>query len=264
MKYLKYLVVTLLLCFPFSVFAVEVEPTMNCDKSLLSINETTTCTVTVDVQNGGIKAFQANIDISSNLELSNVSVLETWNNSSSNNMISVQTESPQSGSLSIATFQVTAKSVIPETSESIRLTNISITDENDTPSSYDSITKTIRVPSNNASLQSLTIDSGILLPNFDPDILEYTVDGYEKDSITIGATAHQNASITGTGKKSLQYGENIFEIVVKAEAGNTKTYRVIVTRVDNRSSDTSLKSLTVNETSIDLIAGVKNYKVNLS
>ncbi|MDR2009342.1 MAG: T9SS type A sorting domain-containing protein [Bacteroidales bacterium] len=99
-----------------------------------------------------------------------------------------------------------------------------------------SITKTINVLNNDATLSNLTVSEGILDPEFDPQTFIYTVNiEPEIETIEISATpGDSNATISedsDTGTQSLDYGENIFSIMVTAEDGEaTETYTVKVVR----------------------------------
>ncbi len=76
----------------------------------------------------------------------------------------------------------------------------------------------------NGKLQTLT-------PTFEQNVYEYRVEvetGVR--NVQISATAEEGATITGIGNKTLQVGDNTFEIVVKAENGEELTYKVIVHR----------------------------------
>lgn len=81
-------------------------------------------------------------------------------------------------------------------------------------------------------LKSLTISKGTLSPKFDADKTEYEVEvENEIEKIKISATAKDTeATVKGTGEKTLKEGKNSFGIVVVAENGRTKTYTVVVTR----------------------------------
>jgi len=84
-----------------------------------------------------------------------------------------------------------------------------------------------------AVLSALTVTPGTLVPTFDPAVTSYTVSvASDVTEIQIQATANDaQASVTGTGTKTLVYGSNIFNIKVTAEDGTTeKTYNVTVTR----------------------------------
>ncbi len=89
----------------------------------------------------------------------------------------------------------------------------------------------VNVKSDNSSneLTSLIVDKGELKPAFDSKQKLYTVDLDEtEDSITISATG--NNKITGDGKKNLDVGVNVFEIVSTDNDGNENVYRVVVNR----------------------------------
>ena len=87
--------------------------------------------------------------------------------------------------------------------------------------------------SNNAYLGSLTVNFGTLVPSFNPEITDYTVNVNNSVSvITITAEpAEGDAVISGNGQRSLKAGNNIFKIEVTAPSGTiTKTYTVVVVR----------------------------------
>jgi hypothetical protein len=86
---------------------------------------------------------------------------------------------------------------------------------------------------NNDNLKSLTVDMGTLVPEFNPNITNYSVT-VENDvtNITIlGETADSEASISGIGNHFLKTGENIFNIDVTASNGiSVKRYAIVVVR----------------------------------
>ena len=92
-------------------------------------------------------------------------------------------------------------------------------------------------PSTNATLSSLTVSDGLLIPAFDPQTHEYSVTVLSSiDEITIdAATADENASLcanSGTAQP-LNEGENSIGITVTAEDGSTtNVYAITATRHD--------------------------------
>ena len=86
--------------------------------------------------------------------------------------------------------------------------------------------------SSNNYLSSLEVEGYRLLPEFDKQIQEYTLDSDTKeDNVTIKAIADdERANITGTGNIKLQTGENNLRIDVAAENGTVRTYFIKVTR----------------------------------
>ena len=80
--------------------------------------------------------------------------------------------------------------------------------------------------SKNNYLSSLSVEGYDLSPKFDKDNLEYTVEldsTIERINVE-GSVADRTASLTGTGEKELVEGENLIEIIVTAQNGNTRKY----------------------------------------
>lgn len=82
--------------------------------------------------------------------------------------------------------------------------------------------------SSNNNLKSLSVDGYELDPAFNKDTLEYTIEltpGTEK--INVKAVAeHNSASIKGAGEVQVSEGVNTINIVVIAQNGNEKTYKI--------------------------------------
>lgn len=91
-----------------------------------------------------------------------------------------------------------------------------------------------------------------------------TVEG-NKDSINIEVTKKDNkSSLSGDiGTKSLNYGNNTFNIYVTSESGVKKTYTLNVLRQDNRSSINTLKTLKLSSGTINFKPDVNEYKVTV-
>lgn len=92
-----------------------------------------------------------------------------------------------------------------------------------------------REKSNNNNLKSLSVDGSTLIPGFNKDTLEYTVElDSDVEKITINASKEDGyASIKGTGSFDVVEGNNKFEIVVTSETGNSKTYTINANVKDN-------------------------------
>lgn len=88
-----------------------------------------------------------------------------------------------------------------------------------------------------------------LFPKFDKNITEYyLVVDLSVEEIDIEAYPEDENSIILSieGNTDLKEGENTIEIVVKAEAGNTKTYTINVTKTDDvELVNANLKNLTI-------------------
>lgn len=85
-----------------------------------------------------------------------------------------------------------------------------------------------REKSTNNNLKSLSVEGYTLSPNFDKNTLEYTVNLESNvEKIKINATKEDGyASLSGTGEKEVQEGDNKFEIIVTSETGKSKVYTV--------------------------------------
>jgi Holliday junction resolvase len=100
------------------------------------------------------------------------------------------------------------------------------------PVAIDNISVVARDLSSDATLSALSVNNGTLTPAFAPTTTEYTV-STGSDSITIVAfSSHIFATVSGTGTKALELGENTFPVTVVAEDGTTQTYTIVVTRED--------------------------------
>jgi M6 family metalloprotease-like protein len=88
-------------------------------------------------------------------------------------------------------------------------------------------------PSADATLISLTVSEGTLTPDFDSDVVQYTVNVENSvKNMEISATPmHMYADVTGARTYALDEGENIFDVQVTAEDDITaKTYTLTVNR----------------------------------
>lgn len=84
------------------------------------------------------------------------------------------------------------------------------------------------------NLKGLSVEGYEITPVFNKDTLEYSVNVPEgTTSINIIATKNDNtATITGDGVKEVSMGTNAFEIVVKAQNGAEKVYKLTVNVID--------------------------------
>ena len=111
------------------------------------------------------------------------------------------------------------------------------------------ITVTRTSPSSNNNLSNLTVNNKTVT-NFNKNTLEYILPNVsnETTSLLVGAVVEDTdkAQIkSGTGTVNLNIGDNTLNIVVQAENGDEKTYKLHVRRLSN---DNKLKSLEVKST----------------
>jgi M6 family metalloprotease-like protein len=117
---------------------------------------------------------------------------------------------------------------------------------------------------NDASLSSLSVNQGTLNPNFRANTLNYdVVVANSVNNITISATAsNPNATISGTGNKTLNNDNNPFDIVVTAEDGTTQlTYNVVVNRVPVGLEETEVNSIKLYPNPVENELRIKNYEL---
>ena len=115
-------------------------------------------------------------------------------------------------------------------------------------------------------LDSLSIDSGILNPTFDPKTqLYYASVDYNVNEITLtGGTNDPNVRVYGNGTYSLNVGKNPLAISIINSEGLQKDYQVIVTRKE--SDDATLSSLVVkgNKLNPKFNKNIDNYTLTTS
>lgn len=130
----------------------------------------------------------------------------------------------------------------------------------------DTITKNFAVMNKEASLTNLTLSNAELSPSFSSNVYNYTAT-INSSSTTITATKKDSYSkVSGTGKKTLSYGENVFKVVVTSEDGTqTKTYKITITRPDNRETINTLSGIKTSNgvLSPSFSKNVYSYKISL-
>ena len=196
---------------------------------------------------GGLAAFGGNISYSTDkLELVATSSMAPFTVELSGSKLGGFGQNTIKSRANIMKFTFRAKALGRAT---ISYGGSSQPDANATPVSISGSSKTINIvnpPSSNNNLSSLSVSSGSI--SFNKNTTYYNVSvGSSVTSISISAKAEDSgARISGTGSKSLTYGNNKFYIVVTAPSGAKKTYTVNVNRKDDRSSNNNLSSLKVN------------------
>lgn len=120
------------------------------------------------------------------------------------------------------------------------------------------------------SLTSLSVSSGSLSPAFKSGTKSYKVSvAADVSSIQINASAASGSSfVSGAGPRTvnLNYGSNTVSVKVKNSANKTVTYKIVVTRADNRSDVNTLSNLTVDKGTLTpaFTSGNTNYTVNVA
>ncbi len=229
----------------------------------LSVSTTKSVNLIVTAESGNVKTYTVklyrldNTNTLSSLALSNVTLSPSFASGTTSYTASVpyttsSTNVSATASSSKATLSGTGSKSLAVGSNTV---NVVVSPEN-CKSDYSSVpgntcqTKTYTVTvtraaaSTNNYLSDLKVD-GATVTGFNKNTLEYTLTpvAASKSSIAIAATAEDTtATITGTGTKTLSTGNNSYNIVVKAQSGAERTYKINVKRLSN---DALLKSLSV-------------------
>lgn len=182
----------------------------------------------------------------------------------------VDSSTPKTGTFGFAklTFQPTSSFVVGQ-SVSISLSSV-VASVKSGDLGGSGTAKSIKMISNNNNLSSLKI-SGTNVSGFSSSKTSYShVVPNNISSIIISATASDSrSSLSGLGTKKLKVYSNVFSIVVTAENGAKKTYKVTVYRRDPNgliaplSTDATLKNIVVKGYSLTFSPGVYNYDLKI-
>lgn len=112
-------------------------------------------------------------------------------------------------------------------------------------------------------LSSLKIENEQL--EFNPNIESYSLTT-NNSYIIINGNVIEDASTNfnlKNNKIDLKYGQNKIEIPVVNKLGTKRTYVINVNREENKSNNTNIKSLSINDNEIKIKKGIYEYKVDL-
>lgn len=108
--------------------------------------------------------------------------------------------------------------------------------------------------SSDATLKSLRLSVEGMSPTFNKNTTSYNLNvGTSVTSISVTASVNNsNARYYVTGNTNLKEGTNTIKVVVTAEAGNTKTYTITVTKAkDAKKANANLHSLIVSNATLN-------------
>ena len=243
MKKGLYFLIFIIFIFPKTVLAEDTfSVSLSCPEVVTS-SQTITCNVNISETNFTINKINGNftysdgISSTSSLSLDNISV------SSSSQISTLNIEIP-SDAQSNHIYTITLNSIVA----------------NDTINASSAQTS-FRVASNDNTLKEVNA-TGMTI-NYNSESQIYT--GITENASTVlSATLNdEKARITsGTGEKSLNYGNNSFIIEVFSESNKKKEYTVIITRRDNRDDNNYLKSLIVTNTDLNFERGKTEYNLS--
>lgn len=252
---------SILLLVPFKVKALSGNLSMQCNSNKITPGSSTTCSINANIS-GIVTTIHAQIRVGNGLTLTNVVTNSAWSGDGEGGTIDLYTDADITGSFNIATFTVSATSTTTGMDSSISLQNVVLSDDNFHEQSFSVSPISIRIPSSINTLSALSL-GGIPI-NFSSGITNYNVTT-SNSSTTVTATATDSrANITGTGTKTLNYGSNTINVVVTAENGAKKTYSIIVTRTDNRSSNNNLSTLKLSSGNLKFNANTTQYNLTVA
>lgn len=251
----------ILLIIPIRVGALTGGFGIECNKTVLSPGETTECTISYVVSSGSLNGFSGTVSTGNNLSLVSSSVNGIWNGTAVKGQFELYTDVPKNKTVPLGSITIKASSNANGLNENIKIDSIVLTDENYADVRPNGYNKTVRIASTEASLSSLSLNGEKISPNFSEDVFSYTVNT-TNNQVTVSATA-KAGTVSGTGVKKLNYGSNKIEVIVTAEAGNTKTYVINVNRKDTRSSDNTLKNIILDTGTIKFNPNTTTYNISV-
>ena len=113
---------------------------------------------------------------------------------------------------------------------------------------------------------NLIKDSKVLAESFNPFDMEYKLE-VDSPTVTVYATLTSSDSNYVEGYEprtvNLNYGINTVLIKIRNKEGNIRTYTILVTRKDTRTSDNTLNDVKLSVGEINFNANVTDYKIEI-
>lgn len=260
----KIILLIIISLLPIRVFALTGNISMSCDKEKASAGEVISCTITGTGTNGSVSSVYSAISLNSNLIFQDFITDSSWQGNAENGTIDLYTDSNKSNTFPIGVLKVKVKDGVSNLNAAIELKDSKFTDENFKTVNLNSISKTIRIPSNVNTLDALTVENATLTPSFSSSITNYSAIVNAEETTISSTKTDSNSTVSGSdGKVKLNYGLNTFNINVKSESGIIRTYTLSITRPDNRSKDNTLKLLKIDDVEVALKEGIFEYSYNV-
>ncbi len=225
---------------PLIAKAGSINLSLNCPESGKA-GETISCSVSAS-SSANINGVTANYNFASGVSFVSFTPSNGLSNyGSSVRGFAVGNTNGVGNSTNVGTLKVTLPSnATSNQTYKIGLTNVGGSDTNFDDLSGSSVSKSVRIKSNINTLSSLSVSGANI--NFSENNTSYSAT-VSSETIVISATAKDSrASVSGTGTKTLNYGNNTFNVTVTSEDGNKKTYTISVNRPKPASDNTSSKT----------------------
>lgn len=248
--------VFLLMLFPISGEALEIE----CPE-VVSPGEGFYCSVICENVNG----MKANFDIDSKFLYDGSSFQEPWKSYyDSAKGFSVSNGREKNNLEGKIYFKVGLDAL---GSYSLGFINIEISDLAYNYQNIANIYKNIKVVSDISTLNSLELSNGNFDKKFDKDVYTYTATIDSEYTVITAISSDNSAKVSGNiGQVKLNYGINVFTIVVTSARGTVKEYKLYITRpvknevIVNKALLTSLK---INPGKLDFVSDKFYYRVSV-
>lgn len=204
-----------------------------------------------------VTEFKGTISFESNvLELSSIEEKDNWKQQSKfskESPISIvfNRENGVTGDTTIASLQFIVKSDVTKTNTMLSIEGTYKTQDDETINTLEKSISNIDIKSTDNTLKSIKIN-GSDVDNFSKNVYSYK-QIVDSSVFTVNFDAELNDS-TATFKEgyepqkgaSLNYGENVFDIIVISASGAELKYSVTIIREDNRGTNNSLSELIIN------------------
>lgn len=232
------LILGLILTLPINIKAITADFT--CDDNKLYVDSTFSCKLFVNPEDSLITSFKTDLSYpKEDFLLESISGYNNWYPLSSTTIdLSMQTSTGNEGiteKTQIAVLKFKVKNTTSYGIKQIILSGKDLSTE---------VSSSIKIISKNNKLSSLAVIGEEI--KFNPDINTYELKT-TKESIEIKATlADEYAKYVenyGPRKVSLNYGEQLINIVVVSESNERNTYTLKVNRIDNRSTNDNLSNI---------------------
>lgn len=216
---------------------------------------------------------------SSVLTLSQVELGTGWSGQtaavSSGKTINFSNETGVSGSTVVATLVFKVNKTASSNTANINLKSsyYNFKDvDGETMVQVNDVSQSLNIKSSDNSLKSLKVN-GVMVEGFASDIYEYEVlvESSVEEAKILATTNSTKATLkVGSDNRlvPLNYGANVVIVTVVSESGLEQNYVINITREDTRSTDTTLKSISVDGVKLDNFKSstykysIKKYKTN--
>lgn len=238
----------------------------------VEIGNSSKCTITGTVTGTEVSSFHGKINVSGSASFESFTTGSGFNGEGGNGVIDLYTDVNKSGTFSIGTVMVKSTSVgtgivtisgieasdsnyenisgVNNATGSFKISDVKVT----TTTTKRTTTATKNVVTERATttttryiaplkLTSVTVDD---FPVTLTDEIYYVTVNQDTTEVNINATAGEEITIIGLGKRTLSDGKNAIDLVLKNEFDQTATVQVIITKPDGiKDVETKLEELKV-------------------